>query len=127
MKLKVLDPTRIVLQTEARSVSAQGADGQFVLLPRHIDFTSALVPGILSYEDSEGTMHNLAVDEGILVKCGDVVHISTQNAVEGKDLGQLQQTIAERFEEMDEQQRKTAASLAKLEAGFVRQFLNLGK
>ena len=50
-----------------------------------------------------------------------------QNAVEGKEIGTLQNAIVERFETLDEQQRNTVASMAKLEASFVRQFLSLGK
>lgn len=131
MILKVLLPKEVLVETEVRKVVAEGQDGSFCLLPRHIDFVSALVPGLLVYEtavDSNtavGEEHYLAVDEGILVKCGPEITVSTRNAVQGADLGQLQTLIREQFSELDEREKQTRSALAKIEADFVRRFMEL--
>src|SRR5512141_1536235 len=102
MKLKVLLPTQILLAETVSKITAEAENGSFCLLPRHIDFVTALVPGLLSFVTTDGQEHFLAVDEGILVKCGTQVLVSTQHAVRSPDLGQLQQTIEQQFRMLDE-------------------------
>lgn len=53
MQLKVLLPTEIFLHEPVRKVVAEAPNGSFCLLPAHIDFVTALVPGLLSYETEE--------------------------------------------------------------------------
>jgi len=127
MKLKVLLPTEILIEKEVTKVIAEAENGSFCLLPRHIDFVAALVPGILSYEKDTGKEEFLAVDEGTLVKCGSEVLVSTRNAVIGPDLGTLKQMVEEQFRVLDEQEKELESALAKLEANFARQFLELEK
>ncbi len=125
MLLKVLLPKKILVEEQVRKVVAEGQDGAFCLLPRHVDFVSALVPGLLEYETAVGEEFYLAVDEGILVKCGAEVLVSTRNAARGADLGQLQALIREQFAELDEREKQTRSALAKIEADFVRRFMEL--
>ena len=70
LRLKVLLPNEVFLDREVTKVTAEAQNGYFCLLPRHVDFVAALVPGLLSFEDEEGREHFLAIDEGALVKCG---------------------------------------------------------
>jgi F-type H+-transporting ATPase subunit epsilon len=127
MKLKVLLPTKILLQEEVTKVTAEAENGCFCLLPHHIDFVSTLVPGILSFVCTDERERFLAVDEGILVKCGLEVLVSTKQAVEGSELGKLQQTVEREFRVLDEREKLTRAAVAKLEANLIRQFTELGK
>jgi F-type H+-transporting ATPase subunit epsilon len=127
MKLKVLLPTQVLVEVDAAKVIAEAENGSFCLLPHHIDFVAALVPGLLSFTTDEGEEEFLAIDEGILVKCGPEVLVSTRQAVRGPDLGTLKRTIAEQFEVLDEREKKARAAAAKLEANLVRQFLELGE
>ncbi|MBN2265579.1 MAG: F0F1 ATP synthase subunit epsilon, partial [Candidatus Aminicenantes bacterium] len=60
MKLKVLLPEGIFLDAEVSRVAAEAENGAFVILPRHVDWVTALVPGILSY-DAGGEEAFLAV------------------------------------------------------------------
>lgn len=125
MILKVLLPKKVLLEEQVVKVIAEGKDGSFCLLPRHVDFVSALVPGLLEYETADGTETYLAIDEGVLVKCGPEVLVSTRHAAQGADLGQLQALIREQFSELDERERQTRSALAKIEADFVRRFMEL--
>ncbi len=122
MRLQVLLPTEVLVDEEVVKVIAKAENGSFCLLPRHIDFIAALVPGILSFCTLDGEEHFAAVDEGILVKCGQDVSISTLNGVQGTDLDHLQTLIEERFLELDEHERKVRTALARPEAGTLRGF-----
>jgi F-type H+-transporting ATPase subunit epsilon len=92
MKLKVLLPSQILINEEALKISVEAENGSFTMLPRHIDFVAALVPGLLSFVDKDGEERFLAVNEGILVKCGSEVLVSSRDAVIGPDLGSLTST-----------------------------------
>ena len=124
MTLKILLPERVVLHEPVDKVVAEGANGAFGLLPRHIDFVAPLVPGILSYtQDADEAF--VAVDEGVLVKCGDEVLVSVRDAVIGPSLESLEETVRTRFEERRDQERVMHSALAKLEAEVVRRFMEL--
>ena len=127
MKLKVLLPTEVLVDTEVVKVTAEAGNGAFCLLPRHVDFATALVPGILCFDKGTGNEVFVAVDGGILVKCGPEVLVSTRNAVTGADLGQLRRTVEEKFQVLDERERTARSAIAKIEAGFVRRFLEIQK
>jgi F-type H+-transporting ATPase subunit epsilon len=124
MKLQVLGPARVVLEIEVQSVVAEGREGAFGLLPRHADYASPLVPGILTYREApSGQERFLAVDQGTLVKVGDEVRVSVREAVQGTDLEALRELVQDRFLGLDAREQAARAALASLEARFVRRFL----
>ena len=126
MKLKILTPTEILVDREVTKVIAEAENGHFCLLPHHIDFIAALVPGILSFTtDAEGELF-VAVDRGILVKCDREVLVSTLNAVEGKTLENLKETVIEQFQILDEKEKLTRSAVAQFEASMMRHFKELG-
>lgn len=125
MRLKVLLPTEVLVDRAVTKVSAEAENGAFTLLPRHIDFTAALVPGILSYQMEEEQTEFMAIDQGILVKQGPNVLVSTINAVQSTDLTELKQTVQEQFEVLDEREKKTRTALARLEANFIQYFMEI--
>jgi F-type H+-transporting ATPase subunit epsilon len=102
-------------------------NGSFELLPRHIDFAAALASGILSSTSPSGKEEFFAIDEGVLVKQGDKVLISTRNAVRGPDLGALKRMVEEEFEVLDDREKKARSVLAKLETSFVHRFYDWRK
>ncbi len=122
MRLKVLLPEKVLLDQETEKINAEGENGSFVLLPRHVDFVSSLVPGLLSYTPPGGEEVFLATDHGILVKCGDEVLVSTRLAVLGPELGTLERIVEENFKEVSEKERSTRSALARLEADLARRF-----
>ena len=91
MNLKILLPTEIFLDQPVTKIIAEGENGSFCLLPKHVDFISALLPGILTFTDEEHCEYYLGVGGGILTKTGSEVRISTIYAVQGDDLGTLRQ------------------------------------
>ncbi len=119
MRLKVFLPTRIFLNQEVTKIIAEAETGSFCLLPKHIDFVAALVPGIISFDHEEGEEY-LAVDKGVLVKRSSEVRISTRRAMRSRDLGTIKQIVKHEFKILDEREKKARSVLAKLEADFAR-------
>ena len=127
MRLKVLLPSEVLIDEEVAKVVAEAENGSFVLLPRHIDFVSALDPGILSYESLEGEERFLAVDGGVLVKAGPEVLVSTLNAVISTSLQELRETVDTQYRVLNEQETSARSALTRLEMGFIRKFYELGR
>ncbi len=119
MRLRILMTTGAIIDQEAESVTAEAPNGFFTLLPRHIDFVTALIPGILSYS-VEGEEKFCAVDRGILVKAGEQVWVSVRNVVPGRALGELRETVERQFLQVSEREKKARSALVKLESDFVR-------
>ncbi|MCB9638210.1 MAG: F0F1 ATP synthase subunit epsilon [Myxococcales bacterium] len=122
MRFKLLLPTEILIEQPIQKIVAESAQGSFCLLPRHRDWTTALIPGLLSFVDQKGQESFVAVDEGILVKCGDEVLVSTQRATTGLDLGQLRMTVEEQFLLRDAHEERARSVLMRLEALFMQRF-----
>ena len=125
MKLRVLLPERVAVDQRVAKVVAEAENGAFCLLPRHVDFVAALVPGLLGFEDQQGEETLLAVDRGLLVKCGEEVLVSTPRMIGGRPLGELQRAVKEELKTLDERQRRTRSAVAKIEADFVRRMVEL--
>jgi len=125
MRLEVLTPARRCLDREVRRVVAEAPDGHFGLLPRHGDFVTELVPGILVYETGTGDERYIAVNSGTLVKCGPEVRVAARAAVMGDDLAHLRRRVEEEFKREDETERAARAALARLEASMIRRFRDL--
>ena len=125
MRLKLLLPNQILIDESIQKIIAEGRDGSFCLEPRHVDFVSALKPGLLQFINEKGVEVFVAVDEGILTKCADEVLVSAYNAVRGDDLSSLKDTVEHQFRQLDENERLARSALARLEAGVVRRFTQI--
>ena len=126
LRLKIFQPSEIFLDEEVSKVVAEGEAGCFGIKPKHLDMTSALVPGILSYWTAGGKETFLALNGGILVKQGGDVHVATRMAVSG-ELGELNARVEKFLSDADEKDRKSRSAVARLEADFIRRFLEFGR
>jgi len=125
MKLKILLPAEVFLNEEVTKVVAEADNGYFCLMPQHIDFTAALVPGVFSYSTATGEDAYLAVDIGTLVKKGDDILVSTRNAYQGQELGHLKEVVVAKFREIDEREKKARTAAARLEVDLLRRFMEI--
>ena len=125
MRLRVMMPTDVLLDVEAVKVVAEAVNGSFCLLPRHIDFVAALVPGILRCTTLKGEELFVGTAEATLVKRGHDVLVSAPQAVRGEQLDELALTVQESFQQLDEDERATRSALARLEAGALRRLAEL--
>jgi F-type H+-transporting ATPase subunit epsilon len=113
---RVADVTRIVAVTVA---------GSFGLLPQRRDCAAVLSPGLLTYSTAASGDVHLAVDGGVLIKTGPGVLVCVRRAISATALGTLRQTVEREFLNLDEQERSIRTTLAQLESGLVRRFLEL--
>ncbi len=127
MRLKIVTPTEIFLDEPVEKIVAEAPNGAFGMLPRHIDFVSALKPGVLAYQRSDGGERYVGIDNGTLVKCGDTVFVATRNAIAGDNLETLRDRVEAKFLQLDEKERIARTALARLEAGVIRRFIELEK
>ncbi|MBU1420725.1 MAG: F0F1 ATP synthase subunit epsilon [Proteobacteria bacterium] len=122
MDLKIYLPTGIFIERKVAKVKGESPVGGFCLLPRHIDYVTALVSGIFSYTDLAGKEFFLALDNGILVKKGQEVMVAARRAVAG-ELGMLNREVEKMLEVRKEKEKLNRTTVAKLEAGFLRRFM----
>lgn len=125
MRLKLLTPTEVLVDEPATKINAEGPDGSFCLLPRHRDWVAALVPGIVGFVSPDSGETFIAVDRGVLVKCGEEVLISVRRAVRDCDLACMREVVETRFRHCDDQEKAARGAIARLEAGVIRRFLEL--
>ncbi len=123
MRLRVLIPTQVLVDEEVRQVTMEAENGSFSLLPGHIDYVAALVPGLLTYRTGGEGDTVVAIDEGVVVKQGQRVFVSCRHGVKGRGLEELARTVEEQFESQNDQERKAQTAMAKMEADFVRTLL----
>ncbi len=126
MNLKLSLPTKVLFDQPVAKINAQAVHGNFCVLPRHADYLAALVPGILTFTCNDQELF-FANDHGLLVKRESEVYISVRRAVQGSNLGSLRQTVRDQFERLSESDRACQGAVARLEASFLRKFLNLNQ
>ena len=125
MRLKLLTPIAVLVDETVSKINAEGPEGLFCLLPRHRDWVAALVPGIVGFVTPDGRETFVAVDQGVLVKCGDEVLLSVRRAVHDCELACLRDVVETRFRHYDDQEKAARSAIARLEAGVIRRFLEL--
>ncbi|MDH4319446.1 MAG: F0F1 ATP synthase subunit epsilon [Desulfobulbaceae bacterium] len=127
MKIGIFLPIAVYFEAEGiEKIVAEGREGYFTLQPRHIDYVSVLVPGILTVtgRDWESLF---AVDHGTLIKQGDLVRIAARNCVRGDDPATLAAIVDKEFREIDDMERKARTALTGLEHSMMRRFAELRK
>lgn len=127
MKLTVRLPSDVLLEEQVDRIKAEAVNGWFGMLPKHVDFVTALVPGVMTFQPCGKGEEYLAVDHGILVKCGPDVSVSTRNAVRGTSLEHLKAEVEVQFRAREEREKAARAYEAKLEADLVRHLLEAEK
>lgn len=125
MILKIFSPTNIILETQITKFDFEALDGYFTILPRHVDFVSAMPPNISKYQTTDGKIHYIACNRGILVKKADTLSISVHKAVLSDDLKTLSETIKTDFKAEEEERKELNTAMARLEVGLTKTFMKL--
>jgi F-type H+-transporting ATPase subunit epsilon len=125
MRLRVLLPEEVLVDEPVTKVVAEAPNGFFCLLPRHVDFVAALVPGILAYEPAQGGEALVALDQGVLVKCAGQVMVSAYDGLRGTDAAALHSALEAMAAHLTDEERTARTGLARLEAGTLRHLLEL--
>lgn len=125
MRIKIILPNETLLDQEVNKITAPGSEGAFQILPRHIDVTWSLDPGILSISDDDGVQY-YAIYQGVLVKHEDLVYVSCFQAIKGDSLEALNETVRKNFKALDDREKKAREVLVKLETDTIRRFMEIG-
>ena len=114
--MSVVDVTRIVVMTPT---------GSFGLLPHRLDCATVLSPGLLTYSTAVSHAVHVALDAGVLIKTGTEVIVCVRRAVGSADLGSLRLAVEQEMQKLSEQEKSDRMTLAHLESGLVRAFVEL--
>jgi F-type H+-transporting ATPase subunit epsilon len=98
IQLRVVTPSRMLLDEEVDEVTAPGELGEFGVLPNHIAFLSTLVPGEVSYKQGQSRTF-VAVGGGYAEVLDNVMTILTPTA---EFAGEIDTERAERAKERAE-------------------------
>jgi F-type H+-transporting ATPase subunit epsilon len=79
IRLRVVTPSRLVLDEEVDEVTAPGELGEFGVLPNHISFLSTLVPGEMTYKQG-ASKTTLAVSGGYAEVLDNVMTVLAPSA-----------------------------------------------
>lgn len=126
MKLKILLPYNRLLDEPVLKVTAETTQGSQGFLPHHLDYITSLVPGILSFQREQGEEQFLAVDNGMLVKCGEEITVCVAQASQPttlQHLEALQDKITEDFQQLTENEREIRSAFSKLESQMMKHLL----
>ena len=127
MKLDITTPFTRVLQTEdAVHVRAEDSSGAFGILPGHADFLTFLAVSVLTWRDTPGREHYVAVRGGMLsVRDGSSISVATPEAVAGEDLRRLEADVVTRFQRQLDEERAAHTAAQRLHLAAVRQIMRL--
>jgi F-type H+-transporting ATPase subunit epsilon len=123
MRLKFILPYKTILDREVKKITAPGSGGEFQILPKHIDGTWTLKAGILTIKTDKNLYY--AINQGVVVKQGDTVYLSTIQAIAGDSLEELVQAVEDTVTVLNEKERKAREVLVRLEMETLKSFMEL--
>jgi F-type H+-transporting ATPase subunit epsilon len=105
IRLRIVTPTRLLIDEEVDEVTAPGIMGEFGVLPNHIAFLTLLVPGEMSYKQGM-TKHYLAVSGGYAEVLNNVMTVLATAAEFASDIDtnqarQAKEMAEKRMEELN--------------------------
>jgi F-type H+-transporting ATPase subunit epsilon len=121
LSLEILVPDSVVLSTTVRSVRAADRSGFFGLWPHHEDFSTLLVPCVLSYRDEDNREHYAAVDGGVLVLQKGRISIGTREAVLADRIEEVADAATAMLAARREEEQTARAEFAELQAALLRE------
>jgi F-type H+-transporting ATPase subunit epsilon len=105
--LEIVTPEGLLASKEVDTVIAPGSEGEFGVLPDHINFLSGIVPGELSF-DSDGKREYISVSYGFAEVSGNKVSILVDSAERASDIDiERARRALERAKERLEKERDT--------------------
>ena len=83
LNLRIYTPSQLFLEEVITKISIYGKEGFYTILPNHIDYVSSFDDGVLVFEKEDKSRIFVGINQGILIKCGREIQISTFNALFG--------------------------------------------
>jgi F-type H+-transporting ATPase subunit epsilon len=79
MKLRIVTPTRILVDVEVSEVTAPGSAGQLGVLPQHVTFLGQMETGVVTYVE-HGKQSKVVVSGGYVEVVNDDITILADDA-----------------------------------------------
>jgi F-type H+-transporting ATPase subunit epsilon len=126
MRLTITTPLATIADAaEVMHVRAEDPSGVFGVLPGHAPFLTALAVSVLTWRDSRGREHHVAVRGGALSVTGTAVVVATPEAVAGDDLQLLESQVLAGFRQQLEEERAAHTASQRLHLAAIRQIVRL--
>ena len=122
--LRLVTPSRVLLDEEVDEVTAPGALGEFGVLPHHISFLTQLEPGEMSYKQGAGRSH-LAIGGGYAEVLDDVMTVLADAAEYADEIDverarRARERAEKRLAELHREDREFAAAEAAVQRALAR-------
>lgn len=122
--LKLVTPSRLLLDEEVDEVTAPGALGQFGVLPNHITFLTLLETGEMSYKQGSRRYH-LAVTGGYAEVLENIMTVLADAAEYAEEIDversrRAKETAEKKMAELDPEHEDFPAAEASLRRAIVR-------
>ena len=85
LNLRVITPSKLVIDEEVDEVVAPGDSGEFGVLPGHVPFITTLMPGELTYKIN-GVGTSMIIDSGIAEVSEDRVSVLTDSVLKFEEI-----------------------------------------
>lgn len=85
LNLKLITPSKLMVDEEVGEVVAPGDSGEFGVLPGHVPFITKLMPGELSYKVN-GVGKSIIIDSGIAEVSEDRVIVLTDRVLNSEEV-----------------------------------------
>src|SRR6516164_4177852 len=107
MRLTVTTPLAIVVEVDdVAHLRAEDETGAFGILPGHADFLTGLSVSVLSWRNTNGREHHVAVRGGMLeIRGGTTIAVATREAIAGDDLHRLETEVLAAFRRTTEEEK----------------------
>jgi F-type H+-transporting ATPase subunit epsilon len=79
LQLKIVTPTRVIVDTEVSELTAPGAAGEFGVLPEHVTFLAKVDTGVVTWVEG-GATRKLVISGGYAEVVDDIVTILADEA-----------------------------------------------
>ncbi len=120
MKLRVVTPTGIAIETEAAYVTLPGSEGELGVYPNHIPLVTNLVAGELAVRDKNGQVTYYAIAEGFAQIRPDQISVLTELATAESDIDEKAAEEAMNRAKLALEQRMSDEEIAAAEAALAR-------
>ena len=85
LNLRIYTPEKLVVDEVIKKISLTGQEGNYTILPNHIDYLSSFDDSIINFIKDDNEKIYLRLSHGIMVKCGREIQISTFGVTDIKE------------------------------------------
>lgn len=126
MRLRLTDPTHVIVDRDVTYVQAEDPIGRFGILPRHEPYLTALVASILIYRYEDGGREvekYVAVRHGVLRVTREGVQVAVRDAYLSDDLAGLEGKIRAARERRSGRSYRATRSLYQMQISAWRRLM----